>query len=505
VYLLDTPLDNTYKNQLHFSTLSEQTQYFLGREKINFHNVTYQRKDNTIKVGEHIDTLWKVNYVMYQNANFNNKWFYAFITKMEYVNDNMTLIYIETDVYQTWLFECTLLPSFVVREHSETDEIGEHLLDEGLEHGEYIMQTYNPVGKMGEIWNIVALSDLSPLGSTEETIGNIYGNVCSGLAYWAFPITEEGVEDLKTLLSAYSAKPEAIVMIFTVPKLVIPSVTIKGPVPNNEVLGVEMFSINKSYSNVDGYTPKNKKLFSYPYKYLYVSNNCGQSATYRYEDFNGFDPYKMDFQVYGSISPNPTIAFSPVDYKGNTPLKYEYDLTLAGFPMCSWSSDAYTAWLAQNVGGIALSTIGSAGAMIGGAFMGNALVVAGGAMGVASQLASVYQHSIQPDQAKGQINSGSLRMATYSLDFYTSHMSIKAGYASLIDNYFTMYGYKTLKVKVPNTNVRPYWTYTQTIDVNIDGAIPSDDMSRLKKMYNEGVTFWKSASYFCDYSKDNTV
>lgn len=57
VYLLDTPLDNTYKNQLNFTSVSAQASYFLGRLKHTFDNVTYQRKTSTIKVNKNIDAL----------------------------------------------------------------------------------------------------------------------------------------------------------------------------------------------------------------------------------------------------------------------------------------------------------------------------------------------------------------------------------------------------------------------------------------------------------------
>jgi hypothetical protein len=84
-------------------------------------------------------------------------------------------------------------------------------------------------------------------------------------------------------------------------------------------------------------------------------------------------------------------------------------------------------------------------------------------------------------------------------------MTIKKEFAQRIDDFFTMYGYKVNTVKVPNVNGRPRWNYVQTVDINIDGAIPSNDMSRLKQMYNDGVTLWKSASYFGDYSGDNNL
>lgn len=53
---------------------------------------------------------------MYQNENYSDKWFYAFIDGMKYINDSMTEISISTDVWQTWQFDLEFMESFVERE-----------------------------------------------------------------------------------------------------------------------------------------------------------------------------------------------------------------------------------------------------------------------------------------------------------------------------------------------------------------------------------------------------
>ena len=53
---------------------------------------------------------------MYKNNNYTDKWFYAFITGMRYINDNLTEVSIVTDVFQTWQFDLIYKQSFVERE-----------------------------------------------------------------------------------------------------------------------------------------------------------------------------------------------------------------------------------------------------------------------------------------------------------------------------------------------------------------------------------------------------
>lgn len=57
--------------------------------------------------------------------------------------------------------------------------------------------------------------------------------------------------------------------------------------------------INKQ-TTLNGYTPKNKKLLTFPYNYLLVSNNAGQNQILHYEKFSDSS---CNFKVSGVINP----------------------------------------------------------------------------------------------------------------------------------------------------------------------------------------------------------
>lgn len=116
LYLLKCPLELSNKHQLTFSNKNQQFEYFSNLENLEIERISYQRKDSVIRYPAHIDSLLEYNYCMYQNDNYSNKWFYAFIVNMEYVNDSMTNIYIKTDVFQTWQFDLIYKQSFIERE-----------------------------------------------------------------------------------------------------------------------------------------------------------------------------------------------------------------------------------------------------------------------------------------------------------------------------------------------------------------------------------------------------
>lgn len=122
IILLKVPLTLDNKNQITFNDIQSQFQYFSSLPSIELEEATYQRKDNVIRFNEHIDNIINYNYVMYQNEAYTNKWFYAFITNMTYVNDGRTDISIETDVFQTWQFDLIYKQSFIEREMINVSE-----------------------------------------------------------------------------------------------------------------------------------------------------------------------------------------------------------------------------------------------------------------------------------------------------------------------------------------------------------------------------------------------
>ena len=114
--LHNVPLDTTYDHTIYFESASAQTSYFSGLVKYNLTNYSYQRvKKGVARVGVKSDNLYDCNYMMFQNSAFGTKWFYAFITSVEYVNNETSDVFFEMDVMQTWFFDFELEHCFVER------------------------------------------------------------------------------------------------------------------------------------------------------------------------------------------------------------------------------------------------------------------------------------------------------------------------------------------------------------------------------------------------------
>lgn len=197
IRLLKTPFEIDNQNQLTFSSVSAQTTYFLTLPHLEEDNCSYQRRDNVIRFPAHIDSILDYNYVMYKNENYTNKWFYAFITNMEYLNDNVTLISIETDCFQTWQFDIVYKKMFVEREHVNDDTIGKHTIPENLNVGEVIEETeiedtsyQNLFGYWIGIYSDWDIPDSSSSGGQQYSGITIYNNVVSGNKLYLIKIVD---------------------------------------------------------------------------------------------------------------------------------------------------------------------------------------------------------------------------------------------------------------------------------------------------------------------------
>lgn len=140
--LSSIPFSNDYKNTRWFDTITEQTAYFNSKPVVHsMIEANFQRIEgyNYIAVNKSIDDLWNTNYIMFRNTSYNNKWFYAFVTKLEYKNAGLTYVHFQIDVFQTWKFEMNFKPSYIVREHCKlwnTDGTPViNTIDEGLNYG----------------------------------------------------------------------------------------------------------------------------------------------------------------------------------------------------------------------------------------------------------------------------------------------------------------------------------------------------------------------------------
>lgn len=140
IYLLTgVPLDPSYSDTIYFANAADQHAHFLLYTRKTFTNQSYQRAGlGKLRVNISADEIYTYNYLMFQNASYGSKWFYAFITGVEYINNGCAEVTYEIDVMQTYMFDYVLEPCFVERETSAADVAGDNILPEPVDIGDLI-------------------------------------------------------------------------------------------------------------------------------------------------------------------------------------------------------------------------------------------------------------------------------------------------------------------------------------------------------------------------------
>ncbi len=499
--LSGVPIDNSYTDQLDFPDASTQYNYFNGKTKYTFSGLTPVRMQNAIRIPKPADNLYNCNYVMFQNANFGNKWFYAFIDSIDFINVNDCLVHFSLDVWQTWQFDITIHNSFVERQHVINDGIGVHTIPENLEIGEIVSQDQQPtraIGSEGTNRLHMFVSKRAD-GSTPEPV--MYDGMFYATRFYYSNADKDGATELGNTIKNYNdgindTSVDDIISIVELPDMK----GFSGGGYDSKVPMSKTVNIPKKYDTVSGWKPKNNKLYTYPYNYLIVSNIEGTEQVMRYEDFS--DNENCEFIVYALRSPSPEVWVMPVRH-----LKKLADpdnaVLLTNFPQVPFVTDTYKAWLAQNGNSLALSALGGAINIGAGVALGNPGAFASGATQISNTLLEMSQQAKASNRVHGAQTSG-ITTACFRKDIYFIRVGVKFEYARIIDNFFSMYGYQINRLKNVNYKTRPYWNYIKTADVKITGSVPFGDMARIKQMFNNGVTMWHDDDVG-NYDRDNST
>lgn len=536
IHLCNVPFDNTYTNQIYFDKPTDQIDYFsqkAGRHFTEYLTVRKTKDDGSlysaVKVEANIESLYGYNYMYYSNDTLNGRIYFAFITDLIYINEETTEIVFETDVYQTWLFDVEILPSFVVREHSKTDNVGDNIVPEKFTYQDYEYdEIHNVFEESLTQWGYL-VATTEPMAWDEETKkwvkstatiprGKVTG-VYQGLHFYFFtsPISIAEFQEQLT------GGGDSIVSITLIPEYSVRVGNLgfkdeNGQYTQDEgMVGYSDYPMESRggfdrrecyyYKNEESSPIRNNKLYTAPFFKLVVTNHNGEQAEYALEDFK---ENRVMFCLCGDISINPTVTLIPENYKG-LELNTDFSISLKEFPQCSFLSDVYKLWLTKNQYGQGIKTAMGALSITGGIIatatgmgtMAGVGLIAGGVSSIANVINNNYVATVEPNKSNIGAPKNNLLTAMEENKFSFYIQRIKTSYAHVVDDFFTMYGYQTNKVKVPNCSSRPYFNYVQTIDVNLVGGIPTKDMTKLKAVYNKGVTLWKKNAIVGDYTVDN--
>ena len=533
--LLSTPLESDYSNTLYFANVAAQAAYFTGKTVKVISDFNYIKKDNSIAINEHIDSLYNCNYVMYQNSNFTNKWFYAFIVRMEWLSNNSTRIYLATDVIQTWFFDITYYQSYIDRCHSDTDVVGDNIVPEDFTTGD--AGGYQVAGSNDITPDGIAIFATATYDGESRT-----GSINSGLYSGAQNLSDFHVDNpgVSTILDQYVKNGTATAVIRL------------QQYPYSMKNGPISVAFSKYPTNISGYTPKNKKLLSAAFITCFMSmygqeckfspafitgNNVSikLSADLTSGTISSFvENYSShDISTIALFAVIPESGWAYNQYKNNYNLHNTSNAMYVKRSSTQRTADAWSSG-AQAVQGFTTAASGVLGTAMG---MLTATTPGAGGIGlrttlsgvgnVAGGLADVNQATTALNAYFGNYDAVSQDLASIAESYNapaTGNSAASNGYIAtgktkftygykvppldLVERYdksLSVYGYKQSVYRNINLHARANWTFIKTNGLNASGNFPDEDMDLIKRIFDKGIFFWSSTAVFGNFDQLNPI
>lgn len=514
-------MDKNYVNVLSYSE-EQMLQLCQSQDHLVAiaNDYSFIRNKGSISTNFSYSDALKSNYIAFQNKDYSNKWFFAFIDDIIYNGEQNTEIKYTIDSWSTWYSYWKVKTCFVNREHVNDDTIGLHTVPENLDVGEVIEESYEgfPI--------ISSESDKNQFYYAFECTYNPYtekdfigmskiNGSLSGAWIFLFKAYSGsiGLPEIHNFISDINTagKIESLKNVYILPKYLVDAIG-TTEYHKSGVAAYTFYLLNDSDSSktipynfkvvrkYNDFTPKNNKCFCYPYNYMLISNNVGNYNIYKYEDFilDGEINENPIVEIECAVSIGGSIRLVPKGYK-NIDSNYDESLSLSKFPSCSWSSDSFTNWLTQNGVNIATSIVSTAASVA----SGNIASTAGN---IANIIGQFYQASLLPSISGGN-NTGDVNFSARSNIFSFHHMRAKKEYLEIIDNYFTRFGYAIKCLTSPNITGRKYWNYVEigsSEEIGY-GEVPSNYMDQINNACRKGVTIWHDHSNLGNYGLNNSI
>lgn len=169
-------VDKEYTNVLSYSesdmlTLCRSEGHLIAEAS----DYSFIRQTGTIMAGFTYAQCLQANYIAFQNPDYSNKWFFAWIDDVIYKGDKNTEITFTIDVWSTWFDYWTKKVCFINRQHVNDDTIGLHTIPENLDVGDVVQESVTEdiaYGNSTGYWVVIASNWEITDNSTGDTLDN---------------------------------------------------------------------------------------------------------------------------------------------------------------------------------------------------------------------------------------------------------------------------------------------------------------------------------------------
>lgn len=543
LYVGVVPWNSDLKNVQSYNSRAEQISAIQGLLTHKYEHINIIRRDSDLILKGVNEDLTLCNYLIYQNKDISDKWYFAFIDNVQYNSLNSVIISHTIDVWQTYQFDITYYKNLILRAHvaKSSDTVGRWLAPEPISVApeferkhtvfnnlswtpQYVLHStsvYNPHTKKYEYKG----------NGTGATLSSEYGkfvdsdaDVQSVINNYGRKSPDEIIEDagskvnwkdiLKSFLSggtsvdSYNAilglhgstsvaelqdHRNELIGLYAIPAWVHDGT---NKYATNDITSKSVSVTLPTSTLACGYAPRNKKMLSSLCKAYLFYNENGFKLPLKPELFTSGTP---SFTVKSTeLSTNGFILQigSYADYTAKTnKLSYKCENRI-GYD-ANTGLDKVLNGLTATVG-----VVNAVGSVASQAFAGNVGGAVQGAVGAAQQ-------SINMIDALGQrgVNTGAsgdiMSITEKRAMPVFADVSPTEAQCRYIDDYLDVYGYAINEIGKISSYMknRSNWNYIQVANCNIKVSAPNDDVNKLKQMFESGVTIWHKN--FGDYDQTN--
>lgn len=510
-----------------FPTAAAQVAAFdgLAAKGVSATKFNYIKKDQAFRIEGNFARFEAFNYCRYQNRDFvnrqgNKKWYYAFIDRVEYIAQDIAMIYITTDYWQTYQFNITYYKSMIARGHVKVkdDTVGRWLQPEPVgapADYEKEIEIFSAGDSWAPYWSILSVSRPPGAGETGWVYGG-YGKMDSMTGQYAGFIYDHNV--IQKIIDAYAGttdRRQDIIGFRCVPYWVYSKLKNTGWIVPITVNGVE---INYCKENLTmtldteaeiagstlacGYSPRNKKM---------LTSMCRVYIVYNYNGFS--QPLRPEFIKGKSIK--MTAEMRPIGSNGfklklknyAKPAESVFDVPYSFEMQIGYNENGGVQGSLNRMNAVA-GAMGNVAGFVTGAATGNVAGMASGLAGLVNTAGNVVSAFDSKVATKGH-QSDANSISSENCKFRLVDCSPLLDECGPIDDFLDLYGYAINEWHPISTwkHTRKYWNYIQTVDCNLKVNAPAPEAALIRSMFNSGVTIWhyvnNSFDSFGNYSLNN--
>lgn len=502
--------DNRYDYIKTFSSKTAQNSYFSSLPKIVIDDDNYIKDYEGFLVNYEYDFLVNegVNYLIFNNGE---KDIYAFITRKEYVNEEVTRLNFEIDVIQTYLFDFTIDKSFVERKVCSIDEITDY--DEGIDIGEHVIESDNIVLNKNHTYFAMfsGFKDYFvpkegtdykefPLIDAKRPVtiinGVTYPLLFVALTSDFLPIFQENLLDNPNLVGIIRF-PNCS---YTTTNFFLPRIKLVGDTIVKTGIGITNAVTSITSETVTGSSvgvPKGTITDFYPYTYYVLSDGESEPLLMQPQYCGGSITVTGKF----ALSNSPVERYYPSYYKGSTNGNI-YNITTSSVCMLPIGGNGGMETIQANASQIeqskksALTTLTVNSAIAGG--MAGMSLATGNAMGVATAVGSAVSSYVSVMNQLARKKDLELTPSTIksfgNIDtresFGTNNVrvikyTIQDKYKSRVNNFIERYGNKYNNFAT--IDIKSYKGYLKMSGPNIDSTIDNLFINKIIEILERGV------------------